>query len=232
MCGGGGGGAPSGPSETDKIIADEKKRREEEEARRMAAVTRINTFYGLSPDGLSNPTDPTAKANALAREQGYQRVHDNTMGIYNEDISRNHGDASRAMRFGLARSGLAGGSVDADEMGNLANAFARSVATANRQADSQVAGLRSNDEMTRADLISRINAGLDADSAASMAANRAGANYSKEISQPAVPLDNLFSGLAGFWNNYQQGIGAYQGRQYQPSAGSVGSFKGRTTVGG
>ena len=67
---------------------------------------------------------------------------------------------------------------------------------ANQYADNQVAQMRSNDESTRADLISRINAGLDADSAATTATQRMLNNRQEALTtNPSGALNNLFAGI-------------------------------------
>lgn len=235
MCfGGGGGGAPApDTSATDKMLAEEKKRREEEERKRKEAVTAVNTIYGLTPTGADlpkasvNDAYAVARKNATKRQVAYNTARQNQLALAMEGLNRAKVDNQRNLRFGLARQGLAGGSVDLDEMSKLSDAFGRGVIQANRAADSLVGSIRADDERTRAELISRINAGMGADSAASLAANRMKANYAEKIYQPPTNLDGVFNGVSSFWGGYQRGLGEREGREYQPKVGAVGSYKGR-----
>ena len=166
MCGGGGGGGNSAVQDEQmrQMRADEA-RRAQEEMRRQAAVAHINRLYGLGGGA-------EAERNLNERNAAYGQVRQNNLNLMMDDIGRNRDDAQRAVRFGLARSGLAGGSVDIDANRQITDANQRSIIQANQLADAQVAKMKSDDENTRADLISRINAGMDADSAAAAAARR------------------------------------------------------------
>lgn len=167
------------------------------------------------------------------REAGYDQVRLNSLGLMMDDISNNKSDAERATKFGLARSGLFGGSVDIDEHRNLAEANQKSVINANQLADNQVERMRSDDEATRADLISKINAGLDGDSAALTAVERMKNNRNEAMTAPPSSLlNNLFASAGSFWNNYQYGQGYGQTQQQNRggsspySSGSSGKLTG------
>lgn len=226
MCGGGGGGG--GTSKETKALQqaqlkqmrDDEKRRVAEERRRQDAVASINRLYGVGAN---------AAEQLAARNAGYDQVRQNNLGLMLEDIARNRADAQRDVRFGLQRSGLTGGSVDVDTQRRITDANQRSVIQANQMADSQVAKMRSDDESTRADLISRINAGLDADSAATTAMQRMAINRDAALSEPSsYALNNLFAGIGNMWNSYQYAAAA--ANPYGTSAKPVGSssgFKGR-----
>lgn len=188
-------------------------------------------------DGMANfkqdmgATAEDAAKNLAARNAGYGQVKTNSLNFMNEDINRNREDAARAMRFGLARSGLTGGSVDIDENANLTDANQRSTVQANQLADNQVQQIRADDEATRAELIGKITAGLDADSAATTAAQRMQSNREKAISAPpSHMLDNLFGNIGNFWNQaqYSQGVANPYGSGSGIGAiGSSGGYKGR-----
>ena len=149
-----------------------------------------------------------------------------------EDIARNRADTTRNVGFGLQRNGLFGGSVDVDTHRDITDANQRSVIQANQLADSQVASMRSNDESTRADLISRINAGLDADSAAATASQRMAINRQQALSEPSSgALNNLFASIGGALNSYQYANGAANpyGNMGKSSVGNMGGYGGRVT---
>ena len=148
------------------------------------------------------------------------------------DIARNRADTTRNVGFGLQRNGLFGGSVDVDTHRDITDANQRSVIQANQLADSQVASMRSNDESTRADLISRINAGLDADSAAATASQRMAINRQQALSEPSSgALNNLFASIGGALNSYQYANGAANpyGNMGKQSGGNMGGYGGRVT---
>ena len=182
---------------------------------------------------VSISADEVAK-NKAARDAGYAQIKQGNMALMLDDIGRNRSEAQRDLRFGLARSGLAGGSVDISENRNITDANQRSVIQANQLTDNQVAKVRADDEATRADLISRINAGLDGDSAATTAMNRMLNNRQEAISAPpSGALNNLFTGIANFWNQAQYGYGAANpyGSNRGGSAISSGGYGGRLTGG-
>ncbi len=188
-------------------------------------------------DGMSKfkqdqgATSADSAKHLAARNAGYDQVKTNSLNFMNEDINRNREDAARSMRFGLARSGLTGGSVDIDENANLTDANQRSTVQANQLADNQVQQIKADDEATRAELIGKITAGLDADSAATTAAQRMQNNREQAISAPPSHLmDNLFAGVGNFWNSAQYSQGAanpYGSGSGIGAIGSSGGYKGR-----
>ena len=223
MCVGGvvGGNSAVQDEQMRQMRADEA-RRAQEEMRRQAAVAHINRLYGLGGGA-------EAARNLNERNAAYSQVRQNNLNLMMDDIGRNRDDAQRAVRFGLARSGLAGGSVDIDANRQITDANQRSIIQANQLADAQVAKMRSDDENTRADLISRINAGMDADSAAAAAALRMALNRQQALSEPSSKLlNNLFAGIGNAWNQYQFANGAANPYgNMQKSVGGLGGYGGR-----
>lgn len=207
-------------AEQARIKNEDDLRKYEEELNRSNAVTRINAMFGMGNGEIKGGTsglgtvavkpeflDVTANANA--RQAGYDEVRQNSLGLLLEDIARNRADTTRNVGFGLQRNGLFGGSVDVDTHKSITDANQRSIIQANQYADNQVAQMRSNDESTRADLISRINAGLDADSAATTATQRMLNNRQEALTtNPSGALNNLFAGIGSAWNGYQFANGA------------------------
>ena len=163
----------------------------------------------LADNALKQVSDADVMYNAAQRNAGYDKVRQSNLGLMMEDIARNRADTTRNVDFGLQRNGLFGGSVDVDTHRDITDAYQRSVIQANQLADNQVAQMRSNDESTRADLISRINAGLDADSAATTATQRMLNNRQEALTtNPSGALNNLFAGIGSAWNGYQFANGA------------------------
>ena len=186
----------------------------------------------LTDNALKQVGNAEVSTNEAQRNAGYDKVRQSNLGLMMNDIARNRADTTRNVGFGLQRNGLLGGSVDVDTHRDITDANQRSVIQANQLADSQVASMRSNDESTRADLISRINAGLDADSAAATASQRMAINRQQALSQPSSgALNNLFASIGGALNSYQYANGAANpyGNMGKQSGGNMGGFGGRVT---
>lgn len=151
-------------------------------------------------------------AQRAARASGYDSVRQNALAIALDSLSKQREDAGRNVRFNVARSGLTGGSVDVDENQNLANRYSEGVIQANANADGIVNNVRGKDEATRADLISRINAGMDANSAsqAALAQIQNNQNIAKVDGQSNL-LSNFFNGIASGIGGYQYGYGLGSG---------------------
>ena len=163
----------------------------------------------LADNALKPVNVADVMSNEAQRNAGYDKVRQSNLGLMMSDIARNRANTTRNVGFGLQRNGLFGGSVDVDTHRDITDANQRSVIQANQLADSQVAQMRSNDESTRADLISRINAGLDADSAATTATQRMLNNRQEALTtNPSGALNNLFAGIGSAWNGYQFANGA------------------------
>lgn len=169
-----------------------------------------------------------AKANATARQAGYDQIRTSNMAIMNSDIARNRADAERALKFGLARSSLTGGSVDIDENKNILDANQRSTVQANQLADNQVQQVRAQDEADYANSIQKINAGLDADTAITAATAAVKNNRDQAISDPtSSSLNNLFASIGNAWSNYQYGQAAANPYGRSTAISSTGGSKGR-----
>ena len=186
----------------------------------------------LKDNALKQVSNAEVSTNEAQRNAGYDEVRQNSLGLLLEDIARNRADTTRNVGFGLQRNGLFGGSVDVDTHKSITDANQRSIIQANQYADNQVAQMRSNDESTRADLISRINAGLDADSAAATASQRMAINRQQALSEPSSgALNNLFAGIGGALNSYQYANGAANpyGNMGKQPGGNMGGYGGRVT---
>ena len=186
----------------------------------------------LTDNALKQVSAADVMSNAAQRNASYDKVRQSNLGLMMEDIARNRADTTRNVGFGLQRNGLFGGSVDVDTHRDITDANQRSVIQANQLADSQVASMRSNDESTRADLISRINAGLDADSAAATASQRMAINRQQALSEPSSgALNNLFASIGGALNSYQYANGAANpyGNMGKQPGGNMGGYGGRVT---
>ena len=182
-------------------------------------ITTINQF-GYPVKSMGDITFETQKQHEVydasgqlaARNAGYDTVRNNALGIALDSLGKQKQDTDRELRFGLARSGLTGGSVDVDKNQNVADRYSEGIITANSNADGIVNSVKAKDEGARIDLISRINAGMDANSASSSAL------ASIQNNQNAAKVEGQSNLLNNFFNGIMGGIGAYQ---YQTGAGSV-----------
>ena len=148
---------------------------------------------------------------AKARQVGYDNVRQNALAVALDSLSKQKEVAGRDIRFNVARSGLTGGSVDVDQNQALANKYSDGVIQANSGADGVVNNVRSRDESTRADLISRINAGMDANSATQSALSQ------MQNNQAVAKVDGQSNLLSNFFGAIGQGIGGYNyGAATQP----------------
>ena len=213
-------------------------RQQNEDLARQRAIAQINQLYGIdsqvdgteveevsyTPPQTAKSKQPAAgtpqfvskrfsqmydgSAQRASRESGYDSVRQNALAVALDSLSKQREDAGRNVRFNVARSGLTGGSVDVDENQNLANRYSEGVIQANANADGIVNNVRSKDEATRADLISRINAGMDANSAsqAALAQIQNNQNIAKVDGQSNL-LSNFFNGIASGIGGYQYGYG-------------------------
>lgn len=230
MCGGGGGGSASQDAlaqEQNLQMQRSNARQQNEDLARQRAIAQINQLYGIDSqvDGTavdevkSNTGTPQfvskqfsqmydGSAQRAARESGYDSVRQNASAIGLDSLSKQREEAGRNVRFNVARSGLTGGSVDVDENQNLANRYSEGVIQANSNADGIVNNVRGKDEATRADLISRINAGMDANSAsqAALAQIQNNQNIAKVDGQSNL-LSNFFNGIASGIGGYNYGYG-------------------------
>ncbi|MFY4004893.1 hypothetical protein [Achromobacter denitrificans] len=148
------------------------------------------------------------------------------------DVDRQFLDAERANRFGLARSGLTGGSADIDSNAELTRRTNEGLIKAAGIGDQAAADLQTADERSRQNLISMAQSGIDTGQAAQMALSQLDANSANAASaRSGATVGNLFSDLsqAYLYGQQQQGAkaGAAPYQQWMPgsirSGGSSGS---------
>lgn len=128
----GGGGLPAQPPPTDH------------QAELDAAIKGINDLFA---------TDK--------RSPVYQQVYDDVYGLQSSRLNENREDTLRKLRFGLARTGLTGGSAAVGAHGTEQREFGRALSDASNVAQGASDEVRSNDERTRLNLIAQMRSGLD-----------------------------------------------------------------------
>ncbi|OYY58625.1 MAG: hypothetical protein B7Y55_02135 [Polynucleobacter sp. 35-46-207] len=181
MCGGGGGGGDGGAGA-----------READRQRRIAAATdQINSiFNGSNRDTMYN--------------QQKSAVYD----LNKAEVDRQAQVAERANRFGLARSGLVGGSADVDSNAELNRRTNEGLIRTGGIADQSAADLKLQDEKTRSNLISMAQSGIDTGSAATMALNGLSVNADQAAAQRnGATIGSLFGDLSQAYLVNQQAGG-------------------------
>lgn len=180
---------------------------EETEARRQAQVSattgRINAIFD-SPQ----------------RQQQYMDLGDALMGYFRQDADRQQAVADRNLRFSLARSGLTGGTAAADAGAQQRGEYLRGLLGGSQRAQGAVADLRGQDATTRAQLIQLAQAGADATTAASQAAQGMQASVGNARANAlAQGLGDIFGGTSALIQ--QQAQAAALRRQQQMPIGSI-----------
>lgn len=196
--------------------ADARRMEAERQGRITAATDQINNvFSGAGRDALYEDQKKT--------------VYD----LNSQDVTRQAQEASRTNRFGLARSGLAGGSVDVDSNTDINRRTNEGLLRAGGIADQSAADLKTSDERTRSNLISMAQSGIDTGSAATMALNGLKVNADSVASQRAgASVGGLFDDMSQAYLMNQANAGraaAGQGSQWlgvsAPQNGSQGNVQ-------
>lgn len=157
---------------------------------------------------------------AFANRQGQ---YDDYLGAlrksYGTELAKQTASAGRNLKFANARGGLTGGSESAQLGGELQQEEARGAMTAEQTAQAKLAGLKSQDEATRLQLISMAQAGGNIGNAAQEASTALQANIQNAESGLApTTLGDVFGGLTSNLNTmnqaYQQRLGLRAAQSY------------------
>lgn len=116
--------------------------------------------------------------------------------LNSRDVQRQAQEAERVNRFGLARAGLLGGSVNVDSVADMDRRTNEGLMRAGGIADQASADLLSADERTRANLISLAQSGIDTGTAAQQALKGLEANAANAASaRSAATVGDLFGSM-------------------------------------
>lgn len=207
--GGGGGGDPA---------AESRRQEEERQARIKAATEEINNIFGnkvkrqqLGVDGYEwVDGDP-----ANSRDTLYTSHRGTVYDLNKAEVDRQAGVAERTNRFGLARAGLAGGSVDVDSTAELNRRTNEGLLRAGGIADQAAADLKASDEKTRANLISMAQSGVDTGTASQMALQGLKVNADSVAEQRSgASIGGLFNDLSQAYLANQATAGRNAGTNY------------------
>ncbi|MFM8899157.1 MAG: hypothetical protein ACKOF9_04305 [Burkholderiales bacterium] len=150
-----------------------------------------------------------------ARELMYENQRDAVYDLNKREVDRQATEAERMNRFGLARTGLLGGSVNVDSVADLNRRTNEGLMRAGGIADQAAADLKTADERTRSNLISLAQSGIDTGTAASQALNGLEVNAANAASARAgSTVGDLFNDLSQAYLMRQQNLGRQSGMQY------------------
>lgn len=175
------------------------------------------------------PGDP-----ANSRQRMYDQQRTAVYDLNRMDVDRQAAEAERNNRFGLARAGLLGGSVNVDSIGDLDRRTNEGLMRAGGIADQASADLFAADEKTRANLISLAQSGIDTGTAAQQAlqglsvnaANAAGARAGATVGDLFGSMSQAYL-LGQQYKGMQSGMNPNQNQQWfgvsSPHKGDAGS---------
>jgi hypothetical protein len=137
----------------------------------LAKLTPLLGGAGGAPSAPNVPVQDTGEAalhdsigkiNSLFGDRSglYDQVRKDTYDLQASRLGERREDTLRKLRFGAARTGLTGGSVDVSNKGLEQREFGRALMDASNTAQSRADEMRANDERTRLNLISQMRSGL------------------------------------------------------------------------
>lgn len=173
---------------------------------------------GFSRGGLF--TGPTAPSGfTMQRVNGRDELYaDQRSAVYDlnkREVDRQSTEAERLNRFGLARTGLMGGSVNVDSVADLDRRTNEGLMRAGGIADQASADLKTADERTRSNLISLAQSGIDTGTAAQQALKGLEVNAANASGARAgSTVGSLFNDMSQAYLYNQQNQGRQAGAQY------------------
>lgn len=150
-----------------------------------------------------------------ARTAQYGQLANDTTGFYTNDLNRQKTTNDLQTKFMLARQGLTGGSVQADDATKAGQDYLRGIVEASRRGQAASAALRGQDETSRANLTALAQSGLDtttasANSASALRSNLAGAN----ANATSGGLGDAFGDFANIYKQSQNQADNTRGYKY------------------
>lgn len=137
-----------------------------------------------------------------------------------QDVDKQFKQAERAARFGLARSGLMGGSEDIDVRSDLVERQNKGLMQASALGDAAAAELKTQDERARQSLISMAQSGIDTGTAQSMAMKQLdAAAQAAKGDRTAATVGDLFGDMSNAYLLQRQRAGMNAGAQQYGNGG-------------
>lgn len=159
-----------------------------------------------------------AVRNKQARDALYARTKDDIMRYFNDQLGRQRDRAAVAIAIDMARKGQTYGSARTDADRLLQETNDDRVMQLQTQADAAVTDLRSSDEKARLDLIARIRAGTDQQSAIAGANSALSTNIDRvREGATSQSLEGLFANIEELYGQ-KRAVDAYN-RGYRDTVG-------------
>lgn len=131
---------------------------------------------------------------------------------FSTEASRQRKDVSRRSKFGLARSGLTGGSAAADRSVNIGRQFQTGILEGERLSQSSLADLISADERSKQNLIALAQGGASTTSAAQQAGAALSSNLKSAGSRANISsLGDIFGDVEGVLTTSEKAAGRRRG---------------------
>lgn len=197
--------------------------------------------YGV-PQGLSQYIDLNTRLHdgklftgaqdvpgATSRDQLYADQKKAVTDLNMQEVDRQYKEAERQNRFGLARSGLIGGSAQVDTGAELQDRTNRGRMQAASLGDAAAAELKTQDERARQSLISQAQSGIDVGTAQTMAQRQLDASAQAAAgNRQGAAIGNLFGDMSQAYLLNQQRAGYADGLARNPytSYGSLNVRRG------
>lgn len=169
---------------------------------------------------------------ANSRDRLYENQRSAVYDLNKTEVDRQATEAERFNRFGLARSGLLGGSVNVDSVADLDRRTNEGLMRAGGVADQASADLKTADERTRSNLISLAQSGIDTGTAAQQALKGLEVNAANASSARAgSTVGSLFNDLSQAYlmnqvNQGRQSGGAQYGSQRFDVSSPFNTYQG------
>lgn len=168
-------------------------------------------MYGQK-EGRADPSQ-TISADPNARAKLYADQKQSVFDLNKRDVDRQYKDAERANRFGLARAGLMGGSVDVDANADIQERTNEGLMRATGIADAAAADLKTQDERARQSLISMAQSGIDTGTAQTMAMRQLDATaQAANGARQGATIGGLFDDMSQAYLMRQVGQGMRAGQ--------------------
>ena len=143
------------------------------------------------------------------------------------DVNKQYAEAERQNRFGLARSGLAGGSADVDSNAELQERTNKGLIQATGLGDSAASDLKLADERSRQSLIGMAQSGIDTGTAQTMALNNLNATQQSAAGDRAgASIGGLFGDMSQAYLMNQMRSGQMEGKQFGTSSYGAANTRG------
>lgn len=168
------------------------------------------------------------------RQPQYDQYLNATRNLYQTELGRQQGIASRDMKFALARSGQTGGSVAADQGNELGREMAQGSIQAEQKAQSGLSSLQSQDQAERLQLISLAQSGANIGNAATQSTEALRSNLGTAMAgSTASGLGDIFGGISKSYENSQNASMLAKGTKnaYQNLYGNTAAQATGTTLG-